>query len=205
MDLHQFLILKLKYEYGPRNSIRRGGRGDPFRADGNPSPRHRHVAVGHHMLTERVERGWLLDPRRSWLHELVTSVDVHRKLPGNRSAWVRDQLQADLLGGSQAQRTVEVRTFEGELVGKVTAAKGEQLITTGLGVPAGQHVRLKLGIRWHPNSERPSPPPDLRELQRRQPGRYADIWAGNRNATAPKGKGMLGRCGTDEVVFRKAS
>src|SRR5215468_1127312 len=109
----------------------------------------------------------------------------------NRGAWVSDPQQADLLGGSQAQRTVELRTCEGELVRKVTAVERKQLIDLGLAAPSGQHLRLKPGIRWHPNSDRPSPPPDLEELRRRQPDRYAVIWKGNRNATAPKGRGIV--------------
>jgi hypothetical protein len=157
------------------------------------------------MLTEHVKCDSSLGTRRSWLHEPVTLVQVHRTLPRDRCALVKYQSGVALLGGSQAKRTVEVRTFEGDLVGMVPTAKGEQLITAGLGARAGQHIRLKLGIRWRPNSERPAPPPDLREMQRRQPDRYAAVWAGNRNATAPRGQGMVGRRGADEVIFRKAS
>jgi hypothetical protein len=129
---------------------------------------------------------------------------MHPKVrPTNGGAWVREPPPPDLLGGSQAPRTVEVRTCDGELVGRLTAAKAEQLVSAGLAVWAGHNVRLKPGIRWRPNSERPAPPPDLNELQRRQPERYQAIWAGNRNATAPQGKGMLGRHGTDAVLFRQ--
>ena len=109
-----------------------------------------------------------------------------------------------LLGGAQAKHTVEVRTFERELIKTVSREEADNLVSSGLAVAAGQHVRLKLGIRWRPNSERSSPRPDLNELKRRQPERYAEIWAGNRNATAQHGKGMLGRRGVDEVVFLKS-
>ena len=56
---------------------------------------------------------------------------------------MREQSAADLLGGSQAERTVEVRTFEGELVGMVGTAIGQQLITAGLARHAGKQIRLE--------------------------------------------------------------
>ena len=92
-------------------------------------------------------------------------------------------------GGSQAravgQGTVEVRNYDGELIRRVTPEKANQLVLGGIADQLSHCLRIKLGIRClPPRLDKVSPRPDLEELRRRKPEAYAEIWAGNRNATA---------------------
>lgn len=60
-------------------------------------------------------------------------------------------------------------------------------------------LRLKLGIRWlPPRFDKPSGRPDLDQMRRRDPGRYAALWRGTLDARA--GKGALGRRTIDGSV-----
>jgi len=109
-------------------------------------------------------------------------------------------------GGNQARaegQGVEVRTFEGELVGKVPRTLASKLLNAQGADEMPQGLRLKLGIRWLPaRFDKPSGRPDLTAMRRRDPERYAEVWRGNRKAIAQHGRGMLGRGSVDEVVFR---
>jgi hypothetical protein len=109
-------------------------------------------------------------------------------------------------GGNQARadgQRVEVRTFEGELVGKVPRTLAAQLLDAKAADEMPHGLRLKLGIRWLPTRlDKPSGRPDLAVMQRRDPERYAEVWRGNRKALAQHGRGMLGRRGVDGLVFR---
>jgi hypothetical protein len=105
-------------------------------------------------------------------------------------------------GGHQARadgRKVEVRTYEGDLVRIVPIAEALKLIENGLADNLKHCVRLKLGIRWlPPRFDRPSRRPDLDQMRRRDPNRYAAVWRGTRDAHI--GKGALGRKVVDATV-----
>ena len=105
-------------------------------------------------------------------------------------------------GGFQARadgQQVEVRTYEGELIRVVPASVAGGLIQARLADDLRHCVRLKLGIRWlPPRFDRPSGRPDLDQMQRRDPGRYAALWRGTLDARV--GKGALGRRMVDGAV-----
>ena len=105
-------------------------------------------------------------------------------------------------GGYQARadgQQVEVRTFEGELIRIVPASVADDLVKARIADDLRYCLRLKLGIRWlPPRFDRPSGRPDLNQLQRRDPGRYAALWRGTHDAHV--GNGALGRRTVDGVV-----
>ena len=105
-------------------------------------------------------------------------------------------------GGHQARadgQRVEVRTYEGDLVRIVPVSQAQELIDQGLADNLKHCVRLKLGIRWlPPRFDRPSGRPDLDEMRRKNPARYAAVWRGTRDAHI--GKGALGRSAVDATV-----
>ena len=105
-------------------------------------------------------------------------------------------------GGFQAWadgQQVEVRSYEGELLRVLPMAQARQLIERGLADEMKHCVRVKLGIRWLPaRFDRPSSRPDLEQMQRRDPGRYAELWRGKLDAHV--GKGALGRRTVDTSV-----
>jgi hypothetical protein len=101
---------------------------------------------------------------------------------------------------------VEVRNFDGELVRTVSVETAEKLLQPGpLGCPiaerSGDHIRLKLGIRYISprDAKRPSGQPNLTEMQRREPERYADNWRGSSNPHI--GRGAIGKITVDRQVF----
>ena len=102
-------------------------------------------------------------------------------------------------GGFQARaggQQVEVRTYDGELARIVPVHAAKQLVDAGLADSLRHCVRLKNGIRWlPPRFDRPSGRPDLNQLERREPDRYAALWKGTVDAHV--GKGALGRCLVD--------
>lgn len=94
---------------------------------------------------------------------------------------------------------VEVRSHEGELIRTVAPGKVQELISSGLADQTGDHVTLKLGIRWiPPRSLRASGRPDLDELQMREPKRYAANWRGSLDPHV--GRGALGRRTPDRLI-----
>ena len=105
-------------------------------------------------------------------------------------------------GGFQARadgQTVEVRTYEGELVRLVPPDLAKDLLDTGLAERSRHCVRLKLGICWMPpRLDRPSGRPDLNQMRRREPDRYTAIWRGSLEPHV--GKGALGRSVMDATV-----
>jgi len=105
-------------------------------------------------------------------------------------------------GGFQARadgHAVEVRTYEGDLVRIVDRSAIQPLIDGKLADDLTHCVRLKLGIRWlPPRLDRASGRPDLSQMQRREPKRYAAIWSGAEDPHV--GKGALGRSRIDRVV-----
>jgi hypothetical protein len=105
-------------------------------------------------------------------------------------------------GGNQARadgQQVEVRTFEGDLIRIVPWSMADYLIQRQLADDLRHCVRLKLGIRWlPPRLDRPSGRPDLAQMQRREPGRYAGLWRGTLDART--GKGALGRRTADKAI-----
>jgi len=105
-------------------------------------------------------------------------------------------------GGLQARaggQQVEVRTYEGELIRVVPSSVAADLVREQLADDLRHCVRLKLGIRWSPpRLDRPSGRPDLDQMQRREPNRYAALWRGTRDARV--GKGSLGRKLVDRSV-----
>jgi hypothetical protein len=107
-------------------------------------------------------------------------------------------------GGLRARphgHKVEVRTHEGELIRIVNASVGDELVRAGLAENSRYGVRLKLGIGWQPpRLDRSSGCPDLEQMRRKEPGRYASLWRGTHGART--GKGALGRQIVDHsVVF----
>lgn len=95
---------------------------------------------------------------------------------------------------------VEVRLHGGELVRTVAPGKAQELVSAGLADQTGDHVTLKLGIRWiPPRSLRPSGRPDLDELRAREPERYAAKWRGSLDPHV--GHGALGRRTTDRLII----
>ena len=105
-------------------------------------------------------------------------------------------------GGFQARadgQQVEVRTYEGELIGIVPSSVADDMVQVRLADDMKHCLRLKLGIRWlPPRFDRPSGRPDLNQLERRDPVRYAALWRGARGAQV--GKGALGRRTVDGAV-----
>jgi hypothetical protein len=105
-------------------------------------------------------------------------------------------------GGFQARadgQQVEVRTYEGDLIRLVASSVADGLVDAQLADDLRHCVRLKLGIRWQPpRLDRPSGRPDLDQMQRRDPGRYAKLWQGTLDAHT--GKGALGRRTVDKNV-----
>ena len=111
-------------------------------------------------------------------------------------------------GGFQARadgQQVEVRTYEGELIRVVSSSAADYMVRAKLADDLRHCLRLKLGIRWlPPRLDRPSGRPDLNQMQRRDPGRYAALWLGTLDAHV--GKGALGRRTVDEAVrFRSTT
>ena len=110
-------------------------------------------------------------------------------------------------GGIRARadsQRVEVRTFEGALIRIVDSDLGDAVVRAGLADNLKHCVRLKLGIRWlSPRLDRPSGPPDLEQLRRREPERYAELWRGKQNAHT--GKGALARHAVDRAVAFRPS
>jgi hypothetical protein len=108
-------------------------------------------------------------------------------------------------GGFQARadgQQVEVRTFEGELVGMVSSSAADDMVSGQLADGMKHGLRLKLGIRWlPPRFDRPSGRPDLNVMQRRNPERYAALWRGTLDARV--GRGSLGKR-TDDRALRFA-
>jgi len=106
-------------------------------------------------------------------------------------------------GGTQAQtdgQTVEVRSYEGDLVRKVAPSIADELVAVGIGDRMKYSIRLKLGIRWlPPRYDKPAGPPDLHQMKRKDPERYAALWRGTEGVHT--GKGALGRSRTDRVVL----
>lgn len=105
-------------------------------------------------------------------------------------------------GGFQARadgQQVEVRTYEGELIKIVPSSMAEDMVRVRLADDMKHGLRLKLGIRWlPPRFDRPSGRPDLNQMERRDPGRYAALWRGTLDARV--GKGALGRRTIDRSV-----
>ena len=105
-------------------------------------------------------------------------------------------------GGIQARadgQQVEVRTYEGELIKIVPSSMAEDMVRVRLADDMKHGLRLKLGIRWlPPRFDRPSGRPDLNQMERRDPGRYAALWRGTLDARV--GKGALGRRTIDRSV-----
>jgi hypothetical protein len=105
-------------------------------------------------------------------------------------------------GGFQARadgQQIEVRTYEGDLVGMVSPAAADDMVRAQLADGMKHGMRLKLGIRWlPPRFDRPSGRPDLNQMERRDPGRYAALWRGTLDARI--GKGALGRRTIDGAV-----
>ena len=71
-------------------------------------------------------------------------------------------------GGFQARadgQQVEVRTYEGELIGMVSLAAADDMVRVRLADDMKHSLRLKLGIRWlPPRFDRPSGRPDLNQM-----------------------------------------
>jgi hypothetical protein len=105
-------------------------------------------------------------------------------------------------GGIQARadgQQVEVRTFEGDLIGMVSLAAVDDMVRGKLADHMKHGLRLKLGIRWlPPRFDRPSGRPDLMQMVRREPDRYSALWRGTLDAHV--GKGALGRRTVDRPV-----
>jgi hypothetical protein len=105
-------------------------------------------------------------------------------------------------GGTQAWTTgqkVEVRNYEGDLIRKVAPVIADELVKLGIADRMKYSVRIKLGIRWlTARFDRPSGPPDLDQMRRRDPVRYAALWQGTKSDCT--GKGALGRSGVDRSV-----
>lgn len=105
-------------------------------------------------------------------------------------------------GGIQARadgQQVEVRTYEGELVRLLSSSAAAKMVREGLADDMKHGLRLKLGIRWlPPRFDRPSGRPDLNQMKRREPERYAALWRGTLDARV--GKGALGRRTIDRAV-----
>jgi hypothetical protein len=105
-------------------------------------------------------------------------------------------------GGIQARaggQRVEVRTYDGDLVGIVLSSVGDDMVRARLADDMKHGLRLKLGIRWlPPRFDRPSGRPDLNQMERREPARYAALWRGTLDARV--GKGALGRRTIDRAV-----
>lgn len=105
-------------------------------------------------------------------------------------------------GGFQARADgpqVEVRTYEGDLIRIVPPSVAAKLVQSRLADDLRHCVRLKLGFRWlPPRLDRISDRPDLDQMQRRDPKRYAAFWRGARDAHM--GKGALGRRTVDGAV-----
>jgi hypothetical protein len=105
-------------------------------------------------------------------------------------------------GGFQARadgQQVEVRTYEGELIRIVPSSVADDLVQSRLADDLRHFVRLKLGIRWLPSRlDRPSGHPDLDQMQRRDPGRYAALWRGTCGGHV--GRGALGRRTVDGAL-----
>jgi hypothetical protein len=105
-------------------------------------------------------------------------------------------------GGIQARadgQQVEVRTYEGELIRIVPSSLAADMVRARLADDLQHCLRLKLGIRWlPPRFDRPSGRPDLNQMERRDPARYAALWRGTLDARL--GKGALGRRTVDRAV-----
>lgn len=110
-------------------------------------------------------------------------------------------------GGIQARadgQQVEVRSYEGDLLRVLPSAQARLLVESGLADEMEHCVRVKLGIRWlPPRFDRPSGRPDLEQMERREPSRYAAFWRGTLDADV--GKGALGRRGVDSTVHLRGT
>jgi hypothetical protein len=119
--------------------------------------------------------------------------------PGGFRAWAKGQ-------------RVEVRDYDGELIRTVTPHVARQLLENELVDELAHSLRLKLGVRWlPPRLDKASGDPDLEQMRKREPERYADIWrgAGGEHAAelAKRAKGAstkigptFGRAGSDRTV-----
>jgi hypothetical protein len=57
---------------------------------------------------------------------------------------------------------VQLRSWDGhDLMRRVSSERAELLVDAGLAIWRGQHLRLKLGIRWIPDLDFSNCPPDL--------------------------------------------
>jgi hypothetical protein len=105
-------------------------------------------------------------------------------------------------GGFQARadgQQVEVRTYDGELIMKVSPIVAEELLRNNVADDLKHCLRVKLGIRYlPPRLDCVGGRPDLQQMQRRDPDRYTELWRGNHNAHT--GKGALGRRVMDSTI-----
>jgi hypothetical protein len=103
--------------------------------------------------------------------------------------------------GAKAAGEVWLRDFGGDGARRIPRALADRLVADGVcdRVSAAGHVRLKLGIRSVLDCEGSNGQPDLNELRRRQPERYAANWRGSQHPHI--GRGALGRTAIDETVF----
>jgi hypothetical protein len=105
-------------------------------------------------------------------------------------------------GGIQARadgQQVELRTYDGELIKKVSPEVADELVRNNLADDLKHCLRVKLGIRClPPRFDRVGGHPDLEQMKRRDPDRYAELWRGNADAHA--GKGALGRRVVDSTI-----
>ncbi len=104
-------------------------------------------------------------------------------------------------GARAAGAVCKVYGDDGELIRRVDVVTARQLVDAGLADPVGrtQHVRLKLGIRWIPEMDVAAGRPDLEEMKRRNPGRYAALWRGT--VDAKTGHGAIGRARPDRPII----
>jgi hypothetical protein len=86
-------------------------------------------------------------------------------------------------GGFQARadgQLVEVRSFDGALVGKVGPERAHALADAGIADRMPHSLRLHRGVRLSPaRSDRLAGRPDLERMRQCDPGRYAALWQGS--------------------------
>ena len=96
---------------------------------------------------------------------------------------------------------IEVRTYDGDLIRTVSLETAKELTKPGgLAKWTPSHVRLNPAIRWVSprDAKRRSGRPDLDELSRREPDRYADNWSHSHDPHI--GQGALGRSTVDSSL-----